>query len=98
MLYLCITYIVSCTEKPHLKALQNHITINYATRWREIGIGLELTQERLDIIEADHINKSEERCNAMLTRWHMEKADTATWKNYYQFLIHQLLVALTEIN
>ena len=86
VLYLCITYIVLCTKKPHLKDLQNCITINYATRWREIGIGLELTKQRLDIIEADHINKSEERCTAMLSRWLEEKADTATWKKLLSVL------------
>ena len=86
MLYLCITYIVLCTEKPHLNDLQNYITIDYAARWREIGTGLELTQGRLDIIQADHINKSEESCNAMLSRWLEEKADTATWKKLLSVL------------
>ena len=79
------TYVVSCTEKPHLKDLQNCITIIYAVHWRQIGIGLELTQERLDIIEADH-NKHEERCNAILSRWLMEKADSATWKKVLSVL------------
>ena len=79
------TYVVSCTKKPHLNDLQNCITINYAARWREIGTGLELTQGRLEIIEADH-NKSEKKCNAMLSYWLMEKADSATWKKLLSVL------------
>ena len=78
-------YVVSCTKKPHIKDLQNYITINYAARWREIGTGLDLTQGRLDITEADH-NKCEERCNAILSRWLMEKADSATWKKLLSVL------------
>ena len=75
---ISIKCIVSCDETPGPKDLQNYITICYAPSWREIGTGLELTEERLDIIEADH-NYIEKKCNTMLSHWLKEKADTATW-------------------
>ena len=75
---ISIKCIVSCNETPRPKDLQNYIAIRYAPSWREIGTGLELTEERLDIIDVDHMH-IEKKCNAMLSHWLKEKADTATW-------------------
>lgn len=62
-----------------MRQLQNYIVPYYAHHWKEIGIGLGLQWERLEIIEADHC-KSENRCIEMLYSWLQIKNNDATWK------------------
>ena len=50
--------------------------------WKEIGIGLGVTKEKIDIIEADNIYQQcvFKQCNEMLFHWLEVDADAATWK------------------
>ena len=91
--YECVTIrahyyllVPSINERPRIADLQNYITPNFATKWKEIGIGLGLTQERINIIEEDNRNKCEKQCNAMLYHWLEVKSINATWKKLLTIL------------
>ena len=62
----------------------------YAIYWKEIGIGLSLSYEALQIIEAD-FPKTTERCTNMLVKW-LQTDVNATWKKLLQ-VIDSLAVA-----
>ena len=66
--------------------LLNYIIPNYATKWREIGIRLGITQERINIIEEDNRNKCERQCIAMFSSWLGVEADNVTWKKLLAIL------------
>lgn len=57
------------TTKPKLTDLYEHITPQYALKWKVMGILLGLDSERLDIIEHDNRDKAEACCNDMLKWW-----------------------------
>ena len=68
----------SGTGVPLLRDLQNHVTPQYATYWRKIGVQLGLLSGALDIIEHDNHHKATPCCDAMLSKW-LEVDHTATW-------------------
>ena len=70
-------FIVNTT--PSLKDLYRHVTPKYAPQWRVIGILLDLPNERLNIIEHDHVYRAEPCCNAMLANW-LQVDTTASWR------------------
>ena len=76
MLYLLVD---DLTEKPLKKDLQDYVTPTFAVYWKEIGIGLGVTKEKIDIIEADN-QQCVKQCNEMLFHWLEIDADAATWK------------------
>jgi len=51
---------------------------NYATKWRNIGLELNVSSEALDIIEVDHLTDVKARCKAMLKIW-LQKDNEASW-------------------
>ena len=59
--------------------MQNLITSNYAHCWKEIGIELALSYTTLEIIEANHPLKVQQRCTDMLATW-LQKDVNATWQ------------------
>ena len=75
-----LSLVPSLNKKPRIADLQNYIIPNYASKWKEIGNGLGITQGRIDIIEEDNCNKCEKKCSAMFSRWLEVEADNATWK------------------
>ena len=75
-----LSLVPSINERPRIADLQNYITPKYAMKWKEIGNGLEITQERINIIEKNNCNDCERQCNAMFSSWLEVKADDATWK------------------
>lgn len=64
---------------PLEKDILNYITPNYATKWREIGTLLDLSSEKLKIIQYDCMDKAEACCNETLRYWLRIDA-TATWR------------------
>ena len=81
-----LSLVPSINERPRIVDLQNYITPNYATKWKEIGNGLGITQERINIIEEDNRNKCERQCNAMFSSWLEVEADNAIWKKLLPIL------------
>ena len=65
-------------ERPELKELQSLITPVYAIFWKEIGIGLSLSYEGLQILEIDFA-RTTQRCTNMLQKW-LETDVNATWQ------------------
>ena len=51
----------------------------YATKWRNIGLALNITSEALDNIKADHPTEVQARCRAMLKAW-LQKDPEASWE------------------
>ena len=68
--------------RPLLKDLYIHITPQYATRWRVIGILLDLPSETLNVIEHRHRGRTEKCCDAMLVRW-LQTDTTASWRKLF---------------
>ena len=71
-------------ESPELKELQSLIIPNYATCWKEIGIGLSLSYEALQIIEID-FERTTQRCTNMLAKW-LQTDVNATWQTLLQVI------------
>ena len=63
---------------PSLKDLYQHITSQYATKWKVIGILLGLSSKLLDDIEAGYPGNLKWCCNQMLEKW-LEVDTTASW-------------------
>ena len=70
--------ISTVTTKPKLPDLYEHITPQYAVKWKVIGTLLGVAGERLDIIEHDNHYKAETCCNDML-KWWLRVDPTASW-------------------
>ena len=72
----------SVNTRPSPKDLQRCVTPKYATRWRELGIQLDLTDDALSIIKEDNSHDVTRRCNVMLSEW--LKVDTeASWQKLF---------------
>ena len=70
------------TTKPKLPDLYEHITPQYALKWKVIGTLLGVASEKLDIIEHDNRDKAEPCCNEML-KWWLRVDPTASWKKLF---------------
>ena len=66
------------TTKPKLPDLYEHITPQYALKWKVIGTLLGVANERLDIIEHDNHYKAVPCCNDML-KWWLRVDPAASW-------------------
>ena len=58
------------------------MTPQYATRWREIGIQLNLTSETISIIQEDNPGSAKKCCNVMLMKW-LEVTTDASWQKLF---------------
>ena len=76
MLYI-IFLVVNST--PPLNDLYQHITTDYATEWKTIGILLGLPSKDLGVIEAAYSADVKWCCNQMLKKW-LEIDTTASWE------------------
>ena len=56
----------------------NEIIMNYAIKWREIGLVLGITPPKLDIINADNPDSCEERFKVILRKW-LHQGLSAVW-------------------
>ena len=75
-------FLSTVTTKPELKDLYVHFTPKYALKWKVIGTQLDVTSERLDIIEHDNREKVEQCCNEML-RWWLRNDLKASWEKLF---------------
>ena len=75
----------TATSTPLLKDLQNHVTPNYAARWRMIGTQLGLPSGTLDIIEYNNRDRAEPCCNAILKKW-LEVDPSASWEKLFEVI------------
>ena len=62
-------------SKPQMKDLQNIITPNYASCWKELGIQLDIPVETLRCIEKAYPTDLFRCCNDMLIHWHQYDAE-----------------------
>ena len=70
------------TTKPKLRDLYEHITPQYALKWKVIGTLLGIASEKLDVIEHDNVYKAEPCCNEML-KWWLRVDTTASWEKLF---------------
>ena len=66
------------STKSKLPDLYEHITPQYALKWKVIGTLLGVASEKLDIIEHDNRDKAEPCCNDML-KWWLRADPIASW-------------------
>ena len=52
---------------------------NYATKWRDIGLELNITGNNLDIIKTDNPNEVQKRCRGILKVW-LDIDPEASWE------------------
>ena len=66
--------------RPSQKELYNHVSLNAATKWRELGVQLlgNNCQAVLRIIEKNYPHDAEECCKRTLDKW-LETKDDASW-------------------
>ena len=88
-LHACVyAFILVLQSRPLLSELANLITPNYAAKWREMGLLLDLTKGKLDIIKQDYCHSAENCCNQMWGIW-LDRCTTATWKDVLNVLDHE---------
>jgi len=81
-LYTSLKIIFFFHAAPLLKDLYKHVTPEYATSWREIGIHLGLSDAKMRIIKADHPKDVKGCCNEMLAKW-LAVDLNASWKKLF---------------
>lgn len=77
------------SDRPSLKDLYDHVLINVAGKWRDLGVQLlRPDQERmLDIIAADHPRDVVSCCKCVFKKWlELTTADYATWNQLIKAL------------
>ena len=80
------------TTKPKLPDLYEHITPQYALKWKVIGILLGLPIEKLNKIEDDEMFKAEPCCTAMLIQWLKDDA-TASWGKLFNAILSSATIS-----
>ena len=75
-MYVLFSFIVNST--PSLKDLHQHITTDYAAKWKIIGRQLGLAIKDLVVIESGYSASVKCCCNQMLKKW-LEVDTTASW-------------------
>ena len=74
---LALSFAGKADTKPEMKDLANKVIPRVCSKWRDLGLQLNLEYCVLDEIEADH-QKSAERCTKMLAKWLSQDAG-ASW-------------------
>ena len=88
-LYVCIN-LSSGKVKPEVSELHRHIVPEYAARWRDLGVQLNIPEHHLETIAVDNIHHpsySEQCCKAVLRKW-MQITVNATWDMLYSAIDH----------
>ena len=65
--------------KPKELYLNRLFIEKHATKWRKIGLELNVSSEALDIIDVDHPTDVKARCRAMLKIW-LQRDIGASWE------------------
>ena len=75
------------SDRPSLRELYNHVVINAADKWRDLGVQLlRPGQERmLDIIATDHPHDVVSCCKCVLKKW-LDTTNDATWNELIRAL------------
>ena len=74
---LALSFAGKADTKPEMKDLANEVIPRVCSKWRDLGLQLNLEYCVLDEIEVDH-QKSAERCTNMLAKWLSQDAG-ASW-------------------
>ena len=81
-MYNAVMHLFVGNKHPCLKELYRYVTPLYAAEWREIGIGLGLSDPQLKVIRADHPTSTRDCCNNMLTVW-LQVDPAASWEKVF---------------
>ena len=75
------------SDRPTLKDLYDHVVMNVATKWRDLGVHLLRTDQEklLDIIEADCRNNVANCCKRLFRKW-LDTSTNATWNELIKAL------------
>ena len=75
--YLCVNL---GKDKPKTKDIHDHVVLNWAPKWRQLGTLLNIDQHLMDIIEHDHPNDCESCCSKMFSEW-LDGNPIASWED-----------------
>ena len=77
-MYICTHNHNLGKEKPPIKEMANHVVPMFASKWKRLGIQLNIEEHLLQNIEKDHANDCEGCCSKMLTEW-LDMNTDASW-------------------
>ena len=81
-MYNAVMHLFVGNEHPCLKDLCGYVTPLYAAEWREIGVGLGLSDPDLKVIRADHPTSTRDCCNNMFRFW-LQVDPAASWEKVF---------------
>ena len=81
----CFLHNIIVDATPSLRDLYQHITLQYAAVWKDIGILLGLPSGRLQAIEAGWPTNVDRCCNQMLEKW-LQVDSNASWSKLFNVI------------
>ena len=67
-------------DKPKLNDIHDHMILNWAPQWRQLGTQLDIDKKLLDIIQHNHPNDCESCCSEMFSEW-LNSNPAASWED-----------------
>ena len=72
-------------DRPTRKDFNNHLRNSVTSRWEDLGIQLDITEEKLDEIKANSPDNVA-RCSEMFKHWCQKYPHEATWETLIEAL------------
>ena len=66
------------SDRPSLKDLHEHVVIQAAGKWRDLGVCLLSQPDQAEMITADHSRDAVSCCKGILEKW-LDTTTDATW-------------------
>ena len=67
-------------EKPKLKDIENYVVPKWASKWKRLGVLLNIAQHLMDNIEQNHPDDCEDCCSKMFEEWFNNNC-VPTWED-----------------
>ena len=84
---IVVNIVLTGSDRPSLRDLENHVVMNVANKWRSLGVQLLRPDQEnlLDIIAADHPSSVVACCQDVLKKW-LNTTKDATWNHLIEAL------------
>ena len=73
-------------DRPSLKDFNNYVRKWITPRWEDLGIQLDITEEKLDEIKASLMADCVKCCTEVFKHWCQKYPEEATWKTLLEAL------------
>ena len=67
-------------EKPEIRDVLNNVVPKWASKWRELGMQLNVDRYKMDVIEKEHPNYCKGCCIKMFSIW-LDSNPAACWED-----------------